>query len=69
VLNRYREDGGALLFSSHVMQEVDALADRILVMADGQIVANGTSTQLIDLANVAGLEDAFVRLARMEELV
>ncbi|WP_298634578.1 ATP-binding cassette domain-containing protein [uncultured Umboniibacter sp.] len=69
VLNRYREDGGALLFSSHVMQEVDALADRILVMAEGQIVANGTSTQLIAQANVTGLEDAFVRLARMEELV
>ena len=68
VLNRYRADGGALLFSSHVMQEVDALADRILVMADGRIVANGTVPELLALAKVDSLEDAFVRLAGMEEL-
>ncbi|RMA79411.1 ATP-binding cassette domain-containing protein [Umboniibacter marinipuniceus] len=68
VLNRYREAGGALLFSSHVMQEVDALADRILIMADGTIVANGTTSELIEQAKVTGLEDAFVRLAGMEDL-
>ena len=68
VLNRYREAGGALLFSSHVMQEVDALADRILIMADGMIVANGTTSELIEQAKVTGLEDAFVRLAGMEDL-
>jgi len=67
VLSDYRRDGGSILFSSHVMQEVENLADRILIMADGRIVASGSSLELQAQAQVDNLEDAFVKLAQMEE--
>jgi sodium transport system ATP-binding protein len=66
VLSDYRQQGGSILFSSHVMQEVENLADRILIMADGKIVAEGTSEELQRLAKVDNLEDAFVTLVGME---
>jgi len=58
-----RAQGRCVLFSSHVMQEVSALCDSILVMAKGQIVAHGTPGELLDRTGAASLEDAFVRLA------
>jgi sodium transport system ATP-binding protein len=66
-LRRLRADGKCLLFSSHVMQEVAALCDRIVVLAHGRIVAAGTAAELIARAGTAGLEDAFVALLGTDE--
>ena len=66
-LRALRAQGKCLLFSSHVMQEVAALCDRIVVLAHGRVVAAGTAQQLIERAGTAGLEDAFVRLIGSDE--
>jgi sodium transport system ATP-binding protein len=66
-LRRLRAQGKCLLFSSHVMQEVAALCDRIVVLAHGRVVAAGTAAQLIERAGTTGLEDAFVRLIGSDE--
>jgi len=66
-LRALRGQGKCLLFSSHVMQEVAALCDRIVVLAHGCVVAAGTAGQLIERAGTAGLEDAFVRLIGSDE--
>ncbi len=66
-LRALRGQGKCLLFSSHVMQEVAALCDRIVVLAHGRVVAAGTAGQLIERAGTAGLEDAFVRLIGSDE--
>jgi sodium transport system ATP-binding protein len=66
-LRALRMQGKCLLFSSHVMQEVAALCDRIVVLAHGRIVAAGTSEQLIARAGTQGLEDAFVALIGSDE--
>jgi len=66
-LRALRGQGKCLLFSSHVMQEVAALCDRIVVLAHGRVVAAGTAPQLIERAGTAGLEDAFVRLIGSDE--
>ena len=42
-LRRLRGDGRCLLFSSHVMQEVAALCDRIVILGAGRVVAAGTA--------------------------
>jgi len=55
-----RDEGKAVLFSSHVMQEVSALCDRIVVIAQGRIVASGTPDDLRRKTGHADLEDAFV---------
>jgi len=61
-----RRDGCCVLFSSHIMQEVSALCDRIVVIAQGRVVADGTPDELRTIAGRENLEDAFVVLSGLE---
>ena len=61
-----RQDGCCVVFSSHVMQEVSALCDRIVVIAQGTVVADGTPDDLLAQTGKADLEDAFVSLSGLE---
>jgi sodium transport system ATP-binding protein len=61
-LRALRSAGKCLLFSSHVMQEVAALCDRIVILSHGRVVAHGTAAELQAQAGTASLEDAFVSL-------
>jgi sodium transport system ATP-binding protein len=63
LLLRLRDAGKCLLFSTHIMQEVEALCDEIVIVAHGRSVAHGTAEALRDRAGCASLEDAFVSLA------
>jgi sodium transport system ATP-binding protein len=49
-----------VVFSSHVMQEVAALCDRIVVVARGRVVADGTPDELRARTGKDSLEEAFV---------
>ncbi|MEO6227105.1 MAG: ATP-binding cassette domain-containing protein [Thermomonas sp.] len=66
-LKDLRAEGRCVIFSSHIMQEVAALCDRIVVIAQGKVVAQGTTDELREEAGEANLEDAFVRLIGSEE--
>lgn len=57
-----KAQGRCVLFSSHIMQEVVALCDRIIVIARGRVVAEGTTEALRARTGEAQLEDAFVKL-------
>jgi ABC-2 type transport system ATP-binding protein len=59
VLERYTDGGGTIVFSSHVMELVEKLCDRVAIMDQGRIVATGT---LDEVRGGQGLEDAFVAL-------
>lgn len=59
-IQRLRDEGRCVLFSSHIMQEVSALCDQIVVVAAGRVVANGTAAQLKQMTGKENLEDAFV---------
>lgn len=63
LLKRLRDEGMCVIFSSHVLEEVVALCDRIVVMADGRVAGQGTAAELCVNAETASLEDAFVKLA------
>ena len=54
--------GKCVLFSSHIMQEVSAVCDRIVVLNRGRVVAAGTPEELLRASGSASLEDAFVSL-------
>ncbi len=61
-LRALRAEGRCVLFSSHIMQEVAALCDRIVVVARGKVVADGTPDALREQAGTSNLEDAFVKV-------
>jgi sodium transport system ATP-binding protein len=67
-IRRLRDEGACVLFSSHIMQEVAALCDRIVVIATGRVVASGTPEALRASTGHANLEDAFVALVGEEGL-
>lgn len=66
-LLRLKEEGHCVVFSSHVMQEVSALCDEVVVMAQGRVVAQGAPQQLCELAGESDLENAFVKLIGSDE--
>ena len=61
-LRALRAAGRCVLLSTHLMQEVGALCDRIIIIAQGRVVANGTPDELRAQAGEQHLEDAFVKL-------
>jgi sodium transport system ATP-binding protein len=63
IVRRLRDQGRCVLFSSHVMQEVSALCDSVIVIAHGRVVAKGTPDELRAQTGLSNLEDAFVALA------
>jgi sodium transport system ATP-binding protein len=66
IIRRLRDEGRCVLFSSHVMQEVTAVSDRIIVIAGGRLVAQGTADELLQQAGRESLEDAFLALVGVE---
>ncbi|MFG6414491.1 ATP-binding cassette domain-containing protein [Roseateles sp. DC23W] len=58
-------DGGSkcIVFSTHIMQEVEQLCDEVVVVSKGRSVAHGSVPQLLEQAGETRFEDAFVKLA------
>ncbi len=67
LIQRLRERGHCIVFSSHVMQEVAALCDRIVVVARGRVVAEGTPDELRARTGKDSLEEAFVTVIGSEQ--
>jgi len=66
-LMQLRAKGRCVIFSSHIMQEVAALCDRVVVIAGGRVVASGTADELRAQTNTTNLEDAFVKAIGSDE--
>ncbi|MGK0375786.1 MAG: sodium transport system ATP-binding protein [Arenicella sp.] len=67
VIKRLKDAGHCVLFSSHVMQEVAALCDEIVIIANGTVAASGSPEQLRNDTGQSNLEDAFVKAIGSEE--
>jgi sodium transport system ATP-binding protein len=67
LLVKLRDQGHCVLFSSHVMQEVAALCDEVIVIARGNVVASGTPDEIRTRTGQGNLEEAFVQLIGSEE--
>lgn len=66
IIIRLREAGKCVLFSSHIMQEVDALCDDIIVIGGGQVKFKDSIAQLREHAGTDDLEEAFVKMAGLD---
>ena len=60
VILERRDNGCCVLFSSHVMQEVAVLCDRIAIVAGGTTVVDGSAGEIRVATGCDDLEDAFV---------
>ncbi|NBD10086.1 MULTISPECIES: ATP-binding cassette domain-containing protein [Corallococcus] len=67
LLRKLKAQGCCVVFSSHVMQEVAALCDRIVVVARGRVVADGTADALRASTGKDSLEEAFVSVIGSEQ--
>ena len=64
LIRRLRDEGKCVVFSSHVMQEVAAVCDSIVIIASGRVVAAGSPDALRATTGLENLEDAFVALTQ-----
>ena len=63
LLQHLRERGKCIVISTHIMQEVEQLADEIVIVAHGRRIAHGNAAAICAQAGTPTLEDAFVALA------
>jgi sodium transport system ATP-binding protein len=62
LMERLRAVGKCVLLCSHLMAEVSLICDQVVVVARGQVVAQGTPDELMRAGNARSLEEAFVEL-------
>ena len=66
-VEQVREQGKCVIFSSHIMTEVQRLCDRIAIMNRGEILAEGTIEALTDIHRENDLEELFFQLIANSE--
>jgi ABC-2 type transport system ATP-binding protein len=62
LLRRFASDGGCVLLSSHLLREVEAVADQLVLIRRGRVVAAGSSTELLAGGGADALEQLFLTL-------
>ncbi|NNC66389.1 MAG: ATP-binding cassette domain-containing protein [Gammaproteobacteria bacterium] len=60
IIRKLRDNGRCVLFSSHIMQEVAALCDDIVIISHGKVAIQGTTERILERTGTDDLEDAFV---------
>lgn len=63
VIHDIKDAGKCILFSSHVMQEVENLCDHLVILGHGQHKFSGTIKELEEKSGTANLEDAFIMIS------
>ena len=62
ILNSLKQQNKCILLSSHIMQEISALCDEVIVIAEGKVLMQGSLEELRVLSGESDLEDAFVKM-------
>jgi sodium transport system ATP-binding protein len=60
IMHGLRAQGRCIVFSSHVMQEVAALCDQVVIIGRGSVLAEGTLQEIRERSGAATLEEAFL---------
>ena len=66
LLRSLRDSGVSIIFSSHVLDEVRALCDKVVIISGGSVVASGSPEELCAQTKMNSLENAFIKLTNKE---
>lgn len=78
---KLRDEGATIIYTSHYMEEVDSICDRIIIVDNGKMIAEGTSEELKNLienksvynilveTEVKGLEDKLLEMTGIEKVL
>lgn len=71
ILDLHLENGGSIIFSTHILEVAQEVCDRICIINKGKAVATGTMDELSKLADKVGadLEEVFLKLTEQDESV
>ncbi|HMV43332.1 MAG TPA: ABC transporter ATP-binding protein [Leptospiraceae bacterium] len=58
LLKERRKKGSSILFTSHIMSEVDEIADRVIVMVEGKLILDETPLEILNKSNTTNMESA-----------
>ncbi len=67
LMRRLRDSGVCIVFSSHVLEEIRALCDQVVVIAEGRVTAQGSPAELCASTGTSTLEEAFLQLTCQSE--
>ena len=67
LINDLRMQGKCIVFSTHIMREVERLCDRMAIMSRGQILACGTLTELREAHAEEDLEELFFQMISQQD--
>jgi ABC-2 type transport system ATP-binding protein len=62
IIQRLKNDGKTVFFSSHELGEVETVCDRVAILADGQVKAEGAVAQLVQTYQCTTLEQVFLKI-------
>lgn len=68
LIARSRVQAKCVIVSTHILSEAERLCDRLVLIDEGKIIANGSPAELMALAGKSNLEDAFVTLLGREDV-
>lgn len=68
LLRAFAQRGKMVLYSSHVLEVVEKVCDKVLILSKGHVVANDSVTRLRQLTDKSSLEDVFAELTQTEDV-
>lgn len=67
IMRKYASEGKTILFSTHVLELAEAVADAVTIMHKGRVVARGSPEELREELKATDLESAFLRATGLSE--
>ncbi len=68
IIKKLAENGRTIFYSSHLLDVIEKICDKLIIINHGKIVASGTLDEILKIAEVSDLNDAFAKLTGSEDL-